>query len=118
VLLSTENMSRDAFSGAWKLMQKYGGPFQVIRVVNNVVVKLKLPGLMLQRGIHDAFLVSNIRPCRADSKFECTIIPPPPLQLIDITTEYEFEKVMRHRIQNNQKDYLVKWTGDPAHENT
>lgn len=118
VLLSTEHLSLDAYSGARKLMPKYCGPFQVIRVINDVTVKLKLPSLMLQRGIHDVFHVSKIRPYRADGIFERSTIPPPPLQIIDGTTEYEVEKVVRHRIRNNQTEYLVKWTGYPSHENT
>jgi Chromo (CHRromatin Organisation MOdifier) domain len=118
VLLSTQNLSLDSYSGARKLMPKYCGPFQVIRVINDVTVKLKLPALMLQRGIHDVFHVSNIRPYRADGKFERSTIPPPPLQLVDGTTEYEVEKVIRHRIRRNQTEYLVKWTGYPSHENT
>jgi Chromo (CHRromatin Organisation MOdifier) domain len=81
-------------------------------------VKLKLPSLMLQRVIRDVFHVIKNRPYRADGKFECAKKNPPPLQLIDGTTEYEVKKFVRHRIRNNQTEYLVKWTGYTSHKNT
>jgi hypothetical protein len=118
VVISTKHLSFDAYSGARKIIPKYCGPFQVMRLIKEVFAKLKLPSLILQRGIDDVLHVSEIRPFRADGKFERAKIPPPPLQLIDGTTEYEVEKVVRHRIRNNQTEYLVKWTGYLSHENT
>jgi hypothetical protein len=41
VLLSTQNLSLDAYSGARNLMPKLCGPFPVLRVINDVTVKLK-----------------------------------------------------------------------------
>jgi hypothetical protein len=70
---------------------------------------------MLQRGIHDVFHLSNIRPSRGDGKFERSENFPPPLQLIDGTTENKVEKVVHHRICSNQTEYLVKWTGYLSH---
>jgi hypothetical protein len=70
---------------------------------------------MLKRGIHNEFHVSNIFPYRLDNKFESANILPPPLQLMDGTTEYEVEKIVRHRIRNQQTEYWVKWTGYPSH---
>jgi hypothetical protein len=118
VLLSTANLSLDTYSGARKLMPKYCGPFKIVKIINDVTMKLDLPPLMLQRGIHNVFHVSNLRPYHPDQNVDRAQITPPPIQLQDGTTEYEVEKIVRHRIRNHQTEYLVQWTGYPSHENT
>jgi hypothetical protein len=65
--------------------------------------------------MHNVLHVSNICPYRLDNKFERANIPPPPLQLMDGTTKLLVGKIVRHRIRNQQTEYLAKWTGYPFH---
>lgn len=118
VLLSTQNLKLDAYSGAHKLMPKACGPFRVLEKVNPVTFRLDLPAVMHRRGLHNAFHVSTLRPYQADAMFSRTLPPAPAVELSDGTQEYEVERIVRHRRRGNRIEYLVKWLGYPDHENT
>lgn len=118
VLLSTRNLTLDAYSGAHKLMPRCCGPFKITEKINDVSFRLELPKALLLRGIHNAFHASSLRPYHPDTQFSRTAPPPPAQKLSDGSVEYEVEKVIRHRRRGSTVQYLVKWVGYPDHENT
>ena len=117
VWLSTKNIALEDGSGSRKLNPKYCGPLTITKIINDVTVKLKLPQPMIERGIHNAFHVSLLKPYYKDS-FDRDEPPPPPIQFDDGHQEYEVEKILRHRRKRNTLQYLVKWVGYPDHENS
>ena len=42
----------------------------------------------------------------------------PPLVIIDSQEEYEVEQILNYRQKQNKTEYLVKWRGYGAHENS
>ena len=99
-----------------KLAPKHYGPFRVIKEVSPVAYKVQLP---VSWGIHDVFHASLLSPYR-----EITAHGPnfsrPPSDLIDGKEEYEVEHIVNHRChgQARRLQYLIKWTGYPASDNT
>ena len=72
---------------------------------------------MIERGIHNAFHASLLKPYYED-EFNRNIPPPAPLQFQDGHEEYEVESILNHRSRRGQMQYLVKWKGYPDHENS
>lgn len=114
VLLSTKNLTLKMIGSA-KLMPKYVGPFTIVKQINPVAYKLKLPPSM---KIHDVFHASLLKDYREDG----SVKPPPPPTLIDDTLEYEVERILCHRerkVGNSVKnEFLVKWLGYAPEHNT
>ncbi|GJV22047.1 hypothetical protein Tco_1371067 [Tanacetum coccineum] len=52
------------FGKSGKLSPHYVGPIKIIKRIDHVAYKLELPDEL--RGIHDIFLVSNLKKCLAD----------------------------------------------------
>ena len=118
VLLSTTNINKNQQSK--KLYPKFIGPFQIIKKVNEVAYKLKLPEHM---HIHDVFHVSLLK------KYIPGKTPAPPVPIeVDGELEYEVEKILLHRDRTTKKitkhstqhttkrEYYIKWLGyGPEH---
>ena len=117
VLLSTRNLKLEEGAGIRKLSPKFCGPFEITEKVNEVTYRLNLSQPMIDRGIHNAFHASLLKPYTED-KFRRQVQPPPPLRLDDGTEEYEVEKILGTRKNRGKRQYLVKWLGYPDHENT
>jgi hypothetical protein len=115
VLVNVKNMNIPS-AGNKKLFPRYVGPFRVVKVINDVAVKLELPEHM---KCHDVFHISLIKPWHPDSRD-----PKPPAPVL-VEGEWEFvvEAVLSHRLQRRKggKDklfYLVKWQGEDESQNT
>lgn len=117
VWLSTKNLALEEGSGSRKLNPKYCGPFRITKCINNVIYHLDLSQPMIDRGIHNAFHASLLKPYHEDD-FNRQLPPPPPLQFQDGHAEYEVEKILNHRRRRNRIQYLVKWQGYGDHENS
>ena len=117
VWLSTKNITLEDGSGSRKLNPKYCGPIKITEKVNDVTVRLDLSQPMIERGIHNAFHVSLLKPFQKD-KFDRTEPPAPPIEFDDGHIEYELEKILNHRKRRNQVQYLIKWRGYSDHENS
>jgi Chromo (CHRromatin Organisation MOdifier) domain len=63
------------------------------------------------------FHVSNLRPYHPDQNVDRAQIKPHPIQLQDGATEYDVERIVRHRVRDHQTEYLLQWTGYPSREN-
>lgn len=91
-----------------KLDYKQIGPFKVKRKISDTNYELSPPRSM---QIHPIFHISLLEPA-------------PPRAQLDKTTEledegeYEVEKILDHRGEGPQTEYLVKWKGYDSDENT
>ena len=117
VWLSTKNLSLEDGSGSRKLNPKYCGPFEIIEDINGVTYRLALSQPMIDRGIHNAFHASLLKPFYED-EFEREMNPPEPLEFKDGHIEYEIEKILQHRKRRGKTQFLVKWKGYADHENS
>ena len=117
VHLSMKNFVPEGFTGAKKLMPKFCGPFKITEAVNDVTFRLDLPQPIRDRGIHNAFHASLLRPAEIDPDDSRENAPPPPV-LVGEHQEYEVEKILKHRSRRGRRQYLVKWLGFPDTENS
>ncbi len=93
VWLSTKNLSIPDGSGSKKLHPKYCGPFIIKKKINDVAFSLELSEPMNQKGIHDTFHVSLLKPYVADT-FDRDPAPEPAMIFADGHQEFEVEKVL------------------------
>jgi Chromo (CHRromatin Organisation MOdifier) domain len=114
-LLSTKNLHIPS-AGNKKLLPRYVGPLKVLKVINDVAVKLQLPKHM---KCHDVFHVSLVKPWHQNSR---DLNPPEPV-VVEGHLEYVVERVLQHRVKSLGKgrtkmQYLVKWLGEDESHNT
>jgi hypothetical protein len=120
VMLSTVNLNLRGSGPARKLLPKFEGPFEVIKVISPVAYKLKLPHTM---KCHPVFHVSLLKPFHTSSTFpdrDPNTRPPPVTELSN--QHYIVERLlgMKTTGQGRRKTslYLVKWKGYPLYEST
>ena len=112
--LSTKHLKLKT-TGSRKLVPRFVGPYEVLRVVNPVAVKLKLPS---QVKVHPVFHISELRPVP-----EGTRIPAQPATVeVEGVTEYVIDKILDHKVVKLKGKpsykFLVKWLGyGPDHNN-
>jgi hypothetical protein len=97
-----------------KLDHRRLGPFEIVRVINNVAVELKLPATM---KIHNVFHVSLVEPYQ-QNRLAGRIEPVPQPVIVDAGVEYEVEQLVDHRLTNTGIWYLVHWKGYGPNERT
>jgi hypothetical protein len=123
VMLSTIDHKLRSFSGiSQKLLPKFVGPFKIVKVVSPVAYELELPSSM---KIHPVFHVSKLRKYVPNDSVAFPtrehIIRPAP-DMVDGQEEYEVEEIVdkRSRMRGRKEviEYLVKWKGYPASDNT
>ena len=104
VLLNTKNIKFTP-SSSRKLMPRWIGPYEIVKVVNPVAYKLSLPGPM--QRLHDVFHISLLKPFVASDR---TQAEPPPLD-VEGELEWEVEALVRHRFVRSKLEYFVHWVG-------
>ncbi len=94
-----------------KLRQLYYGPYKILKQLSPVSFQLQLPAAS---RIHDVFHCSLLKPAH-DSDEDLAIRGK---QLPDATdsVEYEVEKILTKRGDNNHIQYLIKWKGYPMED--
>lgn len=97
-----------------KLMEKRIGPYEIVELVGENAVKLKLPESL---PIHPVVNVSRVRPYKAPKIPRQIVEPPPPME-IEGDLEYKVEEILDSRIYRGKFQYLVKWKGYTAEHNT
>ncbi|BAE56502.1 unnamed protein product [Aspergillus oryzae RIB40] len=93
-----------------KLDHQKIGPFRVEEQIGNVNYRLKLPDSM--KKIHPVFHISLLEPAPENAKIAENI------ELDEEGTEYEVEKILKHKRVNGKPHYLVKWKGYSTSENS
>ena len=107
VWLKTTNLVSDRSSKS--LDYKYIGPFEIIKQVNDLSFKLKLPSHM---KVHDEFHVSLLELYVENQIPDRHVSPPPPIIVREKNTEYKeyvVEKLLNKRIKNGNIEYFVHW---------
>uniref|UniRef100_A0A8C2B1F0 Gypsy retrotransposon integrase-like protein 1 n=1 Tax=Cyprinus carpio TaxID=7962 RepID=A0A8C2B1F0_CYPCA len=102
VWLSTSNLPLQ--SDSRKLAPRFIGPFRIIKIVNPVAVKLRLPQNL--RRVHPVFHVSCIKPVSRS---------PPPTSFSAVRIEdspvYTVRRIIDRRRRGRGHQYLVDWEG-------
>ena len=91
-----------------KLDYKQIGPFKVKRKISDTNYKLSLPQSM---QIHPIFHISLLEPASPRAQLDKTTV-------LEDEEEYEVEKILDHRGEGPETEYLIKWKGCEDDENT
>lgn len=132
VMLRSKNLRLKA-KGSKKLMPKWLGPFEVIRMVGKAAVELRLPDSGSWSLVHPTFHVSLVKPYHARPGGVPDYCPPA-LELQKGMPVYEVESILDHRTKpvyegkGKQRKripdkyvvsrYLVRWKGWPPEHDT
>lgn len=114
VLLSskfTSNLptSLQATGSGRKFSARRWGPFEVLEVINDVALRLKLPNTW---KLHPVIHASYLTPWRDGSaSFPEREPPPPDPEVIDEEEHYHVEAFRGKRTRRGTLEYLVKWSG-------
>jgi hypothetical protein len=95
--------------GTRKLAEKWTGPFPIIAQVTREAWRLQLPATF---RLHPVFHTSQLKPCIGEARHRA------PIQLEDATEEYEVERLLDRRIARGQEQFLVRWRGYTAFDDT
>ena len=96
-----------------KLMERFVGPYKVKRIISNNMVELELPRTI---KIHPVVNVSRIRKYKEQVRGQKKQ-PALPV-IIEGEEEYEVEKVINKRKRYGKWEYLVRWKGYTAKEDS
>ena len=116
VWLKTSNLVSDRSSKS--LDYKYIGPFEILKQVNDLSFKLKLPSRM---KIHDEFHVLLLEPYVENQIPDRHVPPPPPIIVRENNNshkEYEVEIILDKRKRYNKIEYLIHWKGYGVQDRT
>jgi hypothetical protein len=102
-----------------KLIHRYLGPYEIVRLVGPNAVELDLPNDM---QIHDVVNVSRLKVDRTDNE-RIYVTPPPTVRTSRAGTSYVIEAILGHRPDEDKKgaaalEYEVKWGGWDTKDNT
>ena len=87
------------------------GPFEVVEVINDVALRLKLPPAW---RIHPVVHTSFLSPWRDGSAtFPDREPAPPDPEIIDDEEHYAVEAFLAKRTHRRRTQFLVKWVGRP-----
>ena len=96
-----------------KLTERFVGPYRVKGIISSNTIELELPSSV---RIHPVVNISRIRRYRDQVKGQ-KVTPPPPVE-IQGEIEYEVEKILSKRKRYGKVEYLVRWKGYTAKEDT
>jgi hypothetical protein len=97
-----------------KLDDRYLGPIEVIKQINPVTYRLKLPP---QMQIYDVFHVALLEPWHKNTFPSREPDAPPEPDEIDGEKAYVVSKILDSKVTRGQLQYLVSWEGYDASSN-
>ena len=97
-----------------KFAAKREGPFTIIDVLSPITYKLRLPQSW---KIHNTFHTSLLSPYH-ENEIHGRNFPSSPPDLIDNEEHYEIEQIIRHKGTPSRRQYLVRWKGYSAEEDS
>jgi hypothetical protein len=109
VLLNPKNLKLNlaATGKSRKLIGKFIGPFEIVKVISDLAYELKMP--YGWKG-HPVFHISLLR--RYQEPNENSTVPPKPEEVLDDGSEiFEVEAILAKRIRRKVPEYLVRWKG-------
>ena len=109
VLLNPKNLKLNLSTGgkSRKLIGKFVGPFEIIKVISDLAYELKMP--YGWKG-HPVFHISLLR--RYQEPNENSVVPPKPEEILEDGSEvFEVEAILAKRIRRKVPEYLVQWKG-------
>lgn len=112
VLVNPHTMKLVEIEGTGKkLVQRGIGPFEVTKVVNPMVYRLRLPSTY---PMHPVFNLKHLKLYRpSPPEFGERTLLPPTRDLLSNSEEYEVEAILGHRLSSkkdgNRRMYLVRW---------
>ena len=97
--------------GTRKLAEKWIGPYPVVSVVTGQAYRLALPASL---RLHPVFHTSQLKPVEGDPR------PGPPAIHLDdaVGEEYEVDRLLDSRIVRGTTQYLVRWKGYTAFDDS
>ena len=114
VLLSTKDLKWQMVGRRTdKLTERFVGPYRVKGIISSNAIELEL---LSSIRIHPVINVSRIRRYRDQVKGQK--VTPPSLVEIQGEMEYKVEKILSKRKRYGKVEYLVRWKGYMAEEDT
>jgi hypothetical protein len=107
VLLDTRNLKMKINS---KLKPRREGPFKIEQVIGKVNYKLTLPQ---HWKVHPVFHAILLKPYKETEQHGPNFIGPPP-DIVNDEEQYEVERIINHRKRGRTFQYLVRWKGYTA----
>uniref|UniRef100_A0A1A7Z8I5 Integrase catalytic domain-containing protein n=1 Tax=Nothobranchius furzeri TaxID=105023 RepID=A0A1A7Z8I5_NOTFU len=105
VWLSSANLRMPA--GSRKLTPRFLGPFPVLKVINPVTCRLRLPATL---RIHPVFHVSQLKPVISSPLHPPPVRVPPP-RGVEADRTYTVRRILDARRRGRGWQYLVDWEG-------
>ena len=106
VWLSTDNLHLPRAS--WKLLERWLGPYSIMKLVGTNAVELRLPRSM---RIQPVVNISRVKPYRERLLGQPVSTPGPSTVMEDCDEEYEVEVIVDSRYKGKHLEYLVHWKG-------
>jgi hypothetical protein len=107
VLLDTWNLKMKINS---KLKPRREGPFKIEQVIGKVNYKLTLPQ---HWKVHPVFHAILLKPYKETEQHGPNFIGPPP-DIVNDEEQYKVERIINHRKRGRTFQYLVRWKGYTA----
>ena len=112
VWLEARNLKRNVINP--KFAAKREGPFKVIKVLSSLSYQLEI---LKSWKIHLVFHASLLTPYK-ENDIHGPNFPQPPPDLINGEEEYEVERILKHQGHSKRHQYLVRWKGYAADEDS